>query len=453
MSIRTWAAVRSCARAGLAGLAALAALSAFGALTACGTGPMPRSTDGGSHDSAVTLACTTTVHGVVEGRGSISAAWLPPGYSPQPESAPASPLPASAYAKVTGHPDQPRIMLNSSYQAGPVTGADGGAGKGTPVRIQGHGGLIESGPPAPQLVGVYWKPSAGFLVSVVGYNVGQSVVLQVARHVSFAAPGIIALPVMPGPIVTRQAAIASARRAAARSAGGPARLDGSAKLSSWTEIAAVAARAQQNLAPPPGLAASPWRPVWAVLLTGTSTAPTVVVVDAASGRAEFTVHERGSWFTALTDRAMPASGHCPGGSSARVPFGVLTRSEQEYAEGSHSPGIAAKSSVSRVEYVLSTVSAVNAADPSLYGGCIQQDCSIDELVWVTITTVRADPGKTVACLPGGVSVPSGYHAKRVREYYSVSVPDNVAIGCRPLPAQWTHLQDLAPPVPADAGRS
>jgi len=52
-----------------------------------------------------------------------------------------------------------------------------------------------------------------------------------------------------------------------------------------------------------------------------------------------------------------------------------------------------------VKLVLATVRAVNTADPGLYGGCVQQDCSLPQLVWVTIDTVHALPGKTVACLP------------------------------------------------------
>jgi hypothetical protein len=44
----------------------------------------------------------------------------------------------------------------------------------------------------------------------------------------------------------------------------------------------------------------------------------------------------------------------------------------------------------------------------MYGGCVQQNCSIGELVWVTITTDRARPGHTLQCLPPSASVPPGY---------------------------------------------
>jgi hypothetical protein len=99
-----------------------------------------------------------------------------------------------------------------------------------------------------------------------------------------------------------------------------------------------------------------------------------------------------------------------------------------------------------VRLVLSTVRAINQADKGLYGGCVQQNCSIDQLVWVTITIVRAPPGKTISCLPGGISVPPDYKAKRAGQYYSVDVPDNVNFGCGRMPDSLTRLRNLAPPT-------
>ncbi|HYK32696.1 MAG TPA: hypothetical protein VEV63_12070 [Streptosporangiaceae bacterium] len=327
-------------------------------------------------------------------------------------------------------------MLGSVFQTGPVTAADGGRGTGTPVLIQGHRGLIESGPPSPQSIGVYWKPRPGYLVSVVGYKVPAAIVLQVAKKVSFVAPGIVALPVTPGRIVTRQAAISAAERATRvrwRHA--------VAKLSTWTEIQALAGRRQQIPAAPRLLTGSPWRPVWAVLLTGSRATPSVAVIDAASGQEEFRIGGHGLWFRALTDRDPTRTGRCPGGSSALVPFGVPTRDEQAYM--AYRPATAhARTSV---RLVLSTVPAVNKADSGLFGGCVQQNCSLDQLVWVTITTVRANPGKTVACLPGSVSVPAGYRPKQVKQYYSVEIPDSIGIGCGKVPDSLKALKDLAPP--------
>src|SRR5262249_1362822 len=59
-----------------------------------------------------------------------------------------------------------------------------------------------------------------------------------ARHVAFEPPGTISLPVVPGPVVSRKAAEAAARRSSAR----PLR-HASAKLSSWTEAATLLAAA------------------------------------------------------------------------------------------------------------------------------------------------------------------------------------------------------------------
>ncbi|HXW44969.1 MAG TPA: hypothetical protein VEL03_09290, partial [Streptosporangiaceae bacterium] len=336
----------------------------------------------------------------------------------------------------------PRLLLSSRSQPAPLTAADGATGHGVPALIEGHQALIESGPPAPQSTGVYWKPSAGYLISVVGYRVPRSVVVRVAEGVSFAAPGIVALPVTAGRIVSRQAAISAAERSTTVSYRNAA-----AKLSSWTEIAAVAGRVQQVPAAPRDLTGSPWRPAWAVLLSGSGGPASVVVVDAASGQAEFTIAVRGSWFGALTDRDPAAARQCPGGSSALLPFGVLTRSEEEFTLYPSPAGGHARASV---RLVLSTVPAVNKADNALFGGCGEQSCSIDQLVWVTITTVRADPGTTVACLPGTVSVPPGYKPKQVRQYYVVAVPDNLGIGCTAVPASLGALHDLAPPSQAAA---
>jgi hypothetical protein len=413
-----------------AGLAAAAALTC---LTACGTGPARSDVKAARPRSG----CATTVHGVVSGPGSLVANWLPAGYRLQTGAQSASSLPQATYAKVTRHPDPPRIMLGSAGQV-PLAAAAGGFSKVVPAVIQGHRALVASGQPAPQLVGVYWKPSARYVISVVGYKVPRSIVLRVAQHVSFVAPGVVALPVTPGKIVTRRAAIAAAERGTSmrwRHA--------TAKLSSWTEIAATATRTLPAFPGAPGeLTGSPWRPVWAVQLTGSRARQSVVVVDAASGRAEFTIRVRGRWFGALTDRDSASTRQCPGGSSALVPFGVLTRSEAEYgAYSAATPG--AKTSV---QLVLSTEPAVNGADKALYGGCVQQSCSIDQLVWVTITTVRADPGKTVACLPGGASVPAGYKPKQVKQYYIVAVPNNVGIGCGSVPEPVRTLKDLAPPI-------
>lgn len=413
------------------GLAVLAGLTG---LTACGA---VRSATGRTSGGGVASGCVATVRGVADGPGSLTAAWLPPGYRLRTGSQPPAGLPAASYAEVTGHPDPPRLVLRSISQPGPLTAAAGGRANGVPALIDGRHGLLESGLPARQFTGVYWKPGPAYLLSVVGYRVPAAIVLRVARRVSFLAPGVITLPVAPGRIIARRAAIKAAERAT-----GAGWRHAAAKLSSWTEVAALAAQAQHIPPAPPELTRSPWRPVWAVLLTGLQAAPVIVVVDAGSGQAEFTLGGRGSWFPALTDRDSASTRRCPGGSTARLPFGVLTRNEQEYA-AAHGPAVPhARTSV---QLVLSTVPRVNRADNGLYGGCGQQDCSIGQLVWVTITTIRAAPGRTLACLPGSVSVPPGYKPKQVKQYCSVAVPGNVGLGCGMVPRSVRSLTDLAPP--------
>ncbi len=254
-------------------------------------------------------------------------------------------------------------------------------------------------------------------------------------------PGIISLPSTPGRIVTRKAALTAAEQVT-----GLRTARASVKLSSWTEIEALAtARGHQVPAAPRVLSDSPWRPDWAVLLTSSAHRSQVVVVDAASGLAEFSiaVNGRPAWFSELTDRD-PASAiqRCPGGSTALVPFGVLTRDEQSYLTD---PPRATAHATASIRFVLSTVPAVNKADTGLYGGCVTTNCSIRQLVWVTIEIVRARPGKTVACLPGAISVPAGYKAKQVKQYFTVGVPDNYGVGCGPLPASLERLKNLAPP--------
>jgi hypothetical protein len=168
------------------------------------------------------------------------------------------------------------------------------------------------------------------------------------------------------------------------------------------------------------------------------------VINAANGQVVATIKRRSesTWFTALTDREPVAGSGCPGGSSAKIPFGVLTRTEERYAVGPSRYRSAG--SVGSTRLVLSTVPAVNKADPGMYGGCVQQNCSIRELVWVTITIDRARPGHTLQCLPGSVSVPAGYHYTRVKQTFYIDVPDNGEVGCGPVPKPLRELKDLAP---------
>lgn len=372
--------------------------------------------------------CATVVHGVVSGRGSLVPGWLPPKFGPLAGSQSTSSLPDSTFTTFNSHPDPPRIMLGTAIQPAPLTSAEGGRANGKPVKVHGQRAFLESGPPDPPFIGVYWK-SGKYLISVIGYRLSPSTVLRVARNVTFTPPGIVELPVTHGKIVSRQAAIKAA-------GGRPGAAE--AKLSSWTEVQAVAERAGRMPLASALLNRSPWLPVWAVRLTGT---PYVEVVSAALGQPVLRMTDSRSWFAALTDRDPVKAGTCPGGSTALVPFGVLTRDEQSFT-GARSVSASPRTSV---RLVLSTVPAVNHADEGLYGGCVQQNCAIDQLVWVTITTVRAAPGKTIGCIPPGFSVPPGYKPKRGTEYYTVDVPDNSGGNCGPVPAALRELKDLAPP--------
>ncbi len=169
---------------------------------------------------------------------------------------------------------------------------------------------------------------------------------------------------------------------------------------------------------------------------GTTAAAGIVllVAQASAGAA---------WFSHLTDRAARAAG-CPGGSTARVPFGVLTRTEQTFLTGSSAsprpgPGTTAWA------LILTTPPVLNHADPGLYGGCMQQSCQVRQLVWLTIGHRARSPGTLLACLPPSTSVPPGYRPKRVLEYLVITVPGNTEIDCGHPPTWLTQIKDLAPP--------
>ena len=306
-----------------------------------------------------------------------------------------------------------------------------------PVVIGGRPAFIGHGQPN-KLTSVYWKTTSGYLISVVGHMVPERAVLRVARHIRFIPSITTSLPVAPRRVVARRAAIAAAKRRA----GGDSQL-ALAKLTSWTEVAEVVSAHSGRQAPaaPELLGATPWRPVWAVLLSGRADHRSLVVVDAAKGQAiaELNDGPRG-WYSALTDRA---GGGCPGGSSAQLPFGVLTRAEESYATGLDSAQWPAGFSGSK-RIVLSTVTDVNKADPDLDGGCIQQNCMISQLIWVTITTERGIGRHRLTCPPPSVSVPAGYRPDEVRQTFVVDVADNEEIGCGPLPRRIAALKDLAP---------
>ena len=405
--------------------------------------------------------CETTVRGVVSSPGSLTAGWLPAGFQltgggPPPPDA----TPGATYVATGPGTDPPRVQLRFSYSPGALSPVDGGRSEATPVDVQGHPGLLESGPPSALFTGLYWKPTAGVLVSTVGYRLPSSIVVHVAQHVRMTAPGEVALPPTSGPVVARSDAIAAARRAASIVGGTVA-----SKLSSWTEVTTLLHAGDEGTGPAATAFTSvgaPWAPVWAVLFSplrspgpgsadrpGPAAAATqLVVVDAASGQARVTTATGAgtSWFAALTDRD-PELGGCPGGSTARLPFGVLTRDEEAYAvRTAVIPGTPGETT--SVILKLTTVPTLARADPGLYGGCVQLDCSLPELVWPSIVIVHAPAGRTVACLPPDASVPPGYRPRQVTQYVRIGVTGGGAgeIACGPLPAWVDQLKDLSPPA-------
>jgi hypothetical protein len=391
----------------------------------------------GSNNATALDGCATVVRGMVSGPATLTARWLPSGFRHGHNASYKAALPSMMYTS-QGH-DGARIELSVELHSAALHPADA-AGRSVvrPVIIDGKPGFVGTGKPDPRFIGVYWKLAGRYLLSVIGYKVSEREVLRVARHTRFTPPVTTSLPVDPGTVVTRNAAVAAARR----SANGGSRVAG-AKLTSWTEAATMLAAHTGRIAPsaPDPLGARPWRPVWAVLLSAVADDPSLVVIDGATGDAVTALGAgQPGWYSALTDRA---GAGCPGGSTARLPFGVLTRDEARYAAGvglAHwPPGVKGSTRV-----VLSTVPEVNKADPGLYGGCIQQNCWITELVWVTITTKRGIGGHRLRCLPPGVSVPAGYRSHKVRQTYSVDVPDNEVIGCGPVPRRIRALKDLAP---------
>jgi len=421
------------ARLGLASLASGLAGASI-AVAACGTAPplAPATGSGGE--------CLTTVHGVVQTNGALVPHWLPAGFTLSPEGSRTRSLPAATYMNERAGPNSARLELTASYHYGPLTSRVGGGTATRPIVIRGHRGLVQTRP-ATGFLGAYWKPRSAFLVSVVGYKLPAPVVIRAARHLAFSPPRVVPLPVTPGPIVTRVAAIAAARRSAGR-----ARLRATAKLSSWTEVSTLVGYASRQT-PAPDPTGAPWRPVWAVRLTRAD-GPWLVVVDAASGRVQLSRSApRGLWFSALTDRDLMRT--CPGGSTARLPFGVLTRTEERYATGWR-PAYWSKGARESTRLVLTTVPAVNHADPSMYGGCVLQNCTLRELVWVVIATSRARPGHRLTCQP--FSSPAGFHPTKAKEIFTVSVPDNYEFGCHKVPAPIMKLKDLAPPSARPGGR-
>jgi hypothetical protein len=258
---------------------------------------------------------------------------------------------------------------------------------------------------------------------------------------------IVRLPLRAGHIITRSKALAIAS-----SPGQMKAVD--AKLSSFTEVKALlAASGPEQLQTPSEVSAAPWKPIWAVITQATGQPATaenfgaelLVLVDAASGNVELRVSAgvHPAWFKVLTDRSSPL---CSGGSTVRLPFGVLTRTEEAYTVRRQNGTGSLNLGSTTVELKLTYLRDFYRVDAAFFGGCLHMNCHLEELLWLPLDVVSAAPGKTLACLPPSASVPPGYKAKQVKQYYTMGFGGNDEIDCAGPPRWFGVLKDLAPPV-------
>jgi len=401
----------------------------------------------GGHSQAT--GCVATIHGVMFGPGRLLPTWLPTGFRRAAVTQAGLAAPTENYTLATKGPNPPRIEVGFANDPRPFATFAGGRPARNYPTIEGHRGRLEAGPPAAREISVYWKPDRVHLLRVTGYKVAAAEVVTVAKNVWFDPPGLVPLPVSPGRIVSKSAAIAMAQSAIDFAIG-----HSIAKLTSWAEVAAMlkAGHAAADLLKVPGAFASErWQPVWTVFVTDAGSATTaVVLVNAATGQPVVTVLVKGhpAWFSALTDRSQTTAHRCQGGSRAKLPFGVLTRDEEAFVVGSgaQNPIPGAGNAQTTTQVKLTTVPAMNKAAAGIYGGCAQQNCSIEELVWVIVKKVRANPGSTVTCLPGWADSAPGYRPSHVSQYFWVSVPGNYGVYCKKLPTPIIQLKDLSPPL-------
>lgn len=434
------------------------ALSGTLALTACspdGSASQPRHTRTTGHSRGrprpllLGTGCARTIHGVIYGPGRLLPTWLPTGFRHSAATQTGLATPTENYTLATSRPHPPRIEVGFANDPRPFARFTGGRPAREYPTIEGHRGRLEAGPPTARLISVYWKPDSVHLLEVTGYKVSAAEVVTVAKNVWFDPPGLVPLPVIPGRIVSKRAAVDMAQRAIDVAIG-----HSIAKLTSWAEVAVMlqAGHAAADLKTVPGAFASGrWQPIWTVLVTDVGSGATaVVLINAATGQPVVTVRADGhpAWFDALTDRSRTADRRCQGGSRARLPFGVLTRNEERFVVSASAPHPIPGADHARttVQLKLTTVPAMNRAASGIYGGCAQQSCSIEELVWLIVTTVRANPGSTLSCLPSWTDSAPGYRPKQVKQYFWVSVPGNYGVYCAKLPTAIMRLADLSPPL-------
>ena len=259
--------------------------------------------------------------------------------------------------------------------------------------------------------------------------------------------GVVPLPLVPGRIVSRQRAIAAAEKLFRGHVS-----EAKAKLSSWTEVVALLQASGKDTSElghtaPVELTAQPWRPVWAVRMTvsgGHLPSPgggMLAVLSAVTGASEILTSPGGhsSWFATLSDRDPTLKG-CPGGSSARVPFGVLTRDEEAYAVRNppvrHGPPAGRR----RARADDRAGAQPGRSRPRRR---MRPAELLDRRARLADNRRHHAGREDSSRPPRWESTPPGGRTTRTEQYYLISVPA-ICTRCGPLPAWVSRLKDLAP---------
>jgi hypothetical protein len=380
--------------------------------------------------SPAASACTSTVHAeAFIGRGQISLAYVPSGFVLQSGN-----LYAVIGSTVYWHDPKTSaaIQIGNGPTSNPFDANLAAPYRSTPFDVDGHPGVLFDEPSA-GFVEVAWRASFDRNLWVYGTGVSPTVVEDMARGTTYQGPTIESLPISPGRVVTRPAAITAALHAGASNP-----VEG-AKLSSYAEVSQMLnARELDPLGDkaPESLLTNPVVPVWAVLSGGGSD---LTIVDAANGAVEWNTptNDDNGWFGALTDRAPGVAG-CPGGSTARVPFGVLTRDEESYLVSLGSPVTTPGWSVTMTDELVTSQSVAGMPYDS---PC--NDCPPMTVEWLVVR-VGTDKSGAATC-PWTGSVERGETLPKVRLYYQYSYGGSGGISCGSPPTWYAHVVDLAPP--------
>jgi hypothetical protein len=423
---------------------------------------------GGSHPSGSTHgtvvgACTSSVAAVaLVGDGAVTTSYLPPGFylkegNPNDVGLGQGASPLNYQSSKPGH----YLSIGPEAASQPLGWDTINSGNfkyhKTPVVINGHAGVLLTSSRSNPTVEVDWRVTAETSMSVTGHLLTSAQVEAVARGVTFHPPTVVSLPFTPGAIVDKAEAI--------QKASSLGHVIG-AKLSSLTEVGTLAEignpqREISNSSPSPAISVNlgqngrpiieapgapsslidePWRPIWAVLLAS----GTVVLVGAASGKTIWSFNEgpATAWFAGVTDREPGQSG-CLGGTTARIPFGVLTLAEFEYRPNAMGrPTVPGATSTTYHELV--SVPALNKQNTG--EGCMQY-CTLGTVMWIRMTVTIAKPGTEVVCpIPGGPGG-RGSGPRKAKEYSEFSYGNGGGINCGPPQPWYTNLKNLAPAAP------